>query len=37
MHKLSSPVGKFVAGLEGRDVLVRIDWEQWLGIGAPNM
>ena len=31
----SVSVEKFLAGLKGEDLLVPIDWEQWLGIGAP--
>jgi len=34
-QKTSPAVEKFLAGLEGEDLLVRIGWEQWLGIGAP--
>jgi pimeloyl-ACP methyl ester carboxylesterase len=31
----SSSVAKFLAGLKGEDLLIPIDWEPWLGIGAP--
>lgn len=34
-RKLSPPVETFVNRLRGDDLLVWIDWEQWLGIGAP--
>ena len=28
-------VARYLAGLKGKDDLVRLDWEQWLNIGAP--
>src|SRR5258705_5684914 len=30
-----SAVGKYLAELSGKDVLVKLDWDQWMKIQAP--
>lgn len=31
----SPAVERYLASLQGKDLLIRLDWDQWLGLGAP--